>query len=199
MKFKTALTIVLSFTAIAIVVATAHADAQSYVPLEPIPGSNTAGDFGDYVTAIYRFALWSVGIAAMFMITIGGGMYLTSAGNTSAIGNAKNVITDAIIGLVLALAAWFLLNLINPDIINGDLSSFNAAAVPSDAVQEEEGGDAGTAPRRTRIPPASRRPRRISPRRFSVGPGSTTLLPVLRLRGKCPHSRISTRLSKENR
>ncbi|NTW75349.1 MAG: hypothetical protein HGB34_00365 [Candidatus Moranbacteria bacterium] len=134
MKFKSTLPVILSCAAIVIVFATTPVNAQqSYIPLEPIPGSNTSGNFGDYVTAIYRFALWSVGIAAMFMITIGGGMYLTSAGNTSALGNAKNVINDAIIGLVLALTAWFLLNLINPDIINGDLSSFNNASGSSSA------------------------------------------------------------------
>ena len=52
-------------------------------------------------------------------------MYLTSAGNTSAMGNAKGVITDAIIGLVLAISAWFLLNFINPDLLSGDLTSFD--------------------------------------------------------------------------
>ncbi len=96
-----------------------------YVLLEPIPGTSGAADMPSYVSGIYKFALWSVGIAAMFMITIGGVMYLTSAGNTSAMGNAKGVITDAIIGLVLAISAWFLLNFINPDLLSGDLTSFD--------------------------------------------------------------------------
>jgi hypothetical protein len=109
------------------------ADGFTYTPLEPIPGSEDAAKLPEYITAIYKFALWAVGIAAMFMITIGGAMYLTSAGNTSALGNAKGVITDAIIGLVLALVAWFLLNLINPDILSGDLSIFSVV-----------GGDAPT-------------------------------------------------------
>ncbi|HWQ60355.1 MAG TPA: pilin [Candidatus Fimivivens sp.] len=109
------------------------AHAQSYIPLEPIPGFETAADFPSYLSAIYRFALWAVGIAAMFMLTIGGGMYLTSAGNTSATGNAKGVIADAIIGLVLALTAWFLLNFINPQIINGDLSTFSTMSITSGA------------------------------------------------------------------
>ncbi|NTW30580.1 MAG: hypothetical protein HGA33_04830 [Candidatus Moranbacteria bacterium] len=121
------------------------ADGFTYTPLEPIPGSEDAAKLPEYITAIYKFALWAVGIAAMFMITIGGAMYLTSAGNTSALGNAKGVITDAIIGLVLALAAWFLLNLINPDILNGDLSIFSI--VGGDTLSTVGGGtgtDAGT-------------------------------------------------------
>lgn len=105
--------------------------AIDYIPLEPLPGAESASDLPSYISGIYKFALWAVGIAAMFMITIGGGMYLTSAGNTSAAGNAKNVITDAIIGLVLALVAWFLLNFINPDILSGDLSIFNTMGISS--------------------------------------------------------------------
>jgi len=99
--------------------------ALDYIPLEPIPGAGGSGDFPDYISGIYKFALWSVGIASMFMLTIGGAMYLTSAGNTSSISSAKNVIFDSLIGLVLALTAWFILNFINPDILTGDLSIFN--------------------------------------------------------------------------
>jgi len=109
------------------------AHALAYTPLEAIPGITNASDFPSYISGIYKFALWSVGIAAMFMLTIGGAMYLTSAGNTSATGNAKNVITDAIIGLILAISAWFLLNFINPAILNGDLSIFSTMAVPATA------------------------------------------------------------------
>ncbi|GEM_PF-1009135 len=101
----------------------------SYIPLEAIPGVSNASDLPSYITGLYKFGLWAVGIAAMFMITIGGAMYLTSAGNTSATGNAKNVITDAIIGLILAIGAWFLLNFINPSILNGDLSIFSTMTV----------------------------------------------------------------------
>ncbi|NTW46042.1 MAG: hypothetical protein HGB18_03270 [Candidatus Moranbacteria bacterium] len=119
------------------------ADGFTYEPLEPIPGAEDAAKLPDYITGIYKFALWAVGIAAMFMITIGGGMYLTSAGNTSAMGNAKGVITDAIIGLVLALFAWFLLNLINPSILSGDLSVFSTVGVASSGSQAAGGTTSG--------------------------------------------------------
>lgn len=121
--------------------------AIDYIPLEPIPGAENAADLPSYISGIYKFALWSVGIAAMFMLTVGGAMYLTSAGNTSAMGNAKNVITDAVIGLVLALTAWFLLNFINPDILNGDLSIFDTMAIsPSVNDAASEAGTPSTNP-----------------------------------------------------
>ncbi len=109
-----------------------------YVLLEPIPGTSSNADMPSYISGIYKFALWSVGIAAMFMITIGGVMYLTSAGNTSAMGNAKGVITDAIIGLVLAISAWFLLNFINPDLLSGDLTIFDTMGIQDTAADTTE-------------------------------------------------------------
>ncbi|MEI6650412.1 MAG: pilin [Candidatus Moraniibacteriota bacterium] len=99
----------------------------SYTPLEKIPGTDTnSGKMADYIQAIYKFALWSVGIAAMFMLAIGGMMYLTSAGNTSQTGSAKKVIEDAVVGLVLAFVAWLILYVINPDLVKVNLN-FSAA------------------------------------------------------------------------
>jgi hypothetical protein len=57
-----------------------------------------------------------VGICALFMITVGGYMYITSAGNNATMGKAKSIITDAIIGLVLALLAYLIFYTINPNL-----------------------------------------------------------------------------------
>lgn len=103
----------------------ASAQGFSYTPLENIPGAEGAATFPQYVSGIYKFALWAVGIAAMFMLTIGGFMYMTSAGNTAALGRAKEVIKDSIIGLVLALFAWLILNIINPDLVKVNLEKFS--------------------------------------------------------------------------
>lgn len=90
-----------------------------YTPLENIPGSDLAGptDFYVYVQAIYKFGIWAVGIVAMFMIIWGGYAYITSAGNNSQMETAKRIITDAIIGLIMALTAYLLLYIINPDLV----------------------------------------------------------------------------------
>jgi hypothetical protein len=60
--------------------------------------------------------MWVVGICALFMITIGGFSYMTSAGNTSKASVGKGIITDALIGLILALVAVLLFTVINPNI-----------------------------------------------------------------------------------
>ncbi len=97
----------------------------SYTPLEKIPGASTAKTLPQYIEGIYKFGIWTVGIAALFMLTIGGFVYMTSGGNTSTLSRAKGYITDALIGLVLALVAYLILNVINPDLVNLNLSKFS--------------------------------------------------------------------------
>ncbi len=96
-----------------------YADSLDYVPMEKIPGfeEETSGDFFVYISQVYKFGLWFIGVAALFMITFGGYVYLTSAGNNSSMEKAKGVITDAVIGLLLALSAWLILYVINPDLV----------------------------------------------------------------------------------
>lgn len=102
-----------------------QAATTEYVPLEPIPGTQESGqkDFPGYVQAIYRFAIWTVGIAALLMISIGGFMYFTAAGNNSRMETAKKVIGDALFGLVAVMVAWLILNVINPDLTTIKLDS----------------------------------------------------------------------------
>jgi len=90
----------------------------TYTPMEKIPGSTSISDFPSYVKAIYKFGIWTIGIAALLMIMIGGFMYMTSAGNNATMGKAKGYITDALIGLVMAMTAYLLLYTINPDLVN---------------------------------------------------------------------------------
>ena len=98
-----------------------------YVPMEPIPGTAggtaTISTFPAYVNAVYKFAIWSVGIAALLMISIGGFMYFTAAGNTSKMESGKKIIMDALYGLLATMFAWIILNTINPNLTNIDLNS----------------------------------------------------------------------------
>ena len=105
----------------------------TYIPMEKIPGfEGEPTDFPNFLLSITKFAIWTVGIAALLMITIGGFWYMTSAGNTSQAETAKKIITDALLGLIVALAAWLLLYVINPDLVNVNLK-FKAISPPSAA------------------------------------------------------------------
>lgn len=106
-----------------------------YTLLEKIPGfaSTDGSNLPKYIIAVYNVALAVVILSAVLMVSIGGFMYLTSAGNTSSMGTAKGIIFDALIGLVIALAAWLLLNVINPDLVNVTINglSVNPSALPT--------------------------------------------------------------------
>ncbi len=88
-----------------------------YTPMEEIPGFGKPTSYTEYVLAIYKFGLWTVGISAVLMISIGAFMYITSAGNTSQAGKAREVITDALLGVTLALLSYILLYTINPALL----------------------------------------------------------------------------------
>lgn len=102
-----------------------------YQLLEKIPG--TAGlsgnDLPGYISAIYKVALIVVTLSAVLMLSIGGFMYLTSAGNTSSISTAKGIIYDSLIGLVIALSAWLILYIINPDLVEITLKPLPSAEI----------------------------------------------------------------------
>ncbi len=113
-------------------------DALSqYQALETIPGVTTKGESTElpaYLTSLFNFAIAIVGIAALVMITIGGFWYLTSAGNASRVSTAKSMVTDAILGLLVALFAWLILNTINPQLVSRGLSGFSLDPVDRQVV-----------------------------------------------------------------
>ncbi|QQS61780.1 MAG: hypothetical protein IPN70_02585 [Candidatus Moraniibacteriota bacterium] len=95
-----------------------------YTPLEPIPGAtNDTSTLAGFLEGLYFFVMWSAGVMAMFMIGLGGFWYLTSAGNTSRVGEAKTIIVNALLGLLVLTFTWLILYIINPDLTKLDWSS----------------------------------------------------------------------------
>lgn len=119
--------------------------ALNYTLLEEIPGSGsggTSGNFALYLQKLYNFTFWAIGVAALFMLTVGGFMYVTSAGNTSRVETAKTIITDSLLGIIVALFAWLFLYVINPDLVEG-LQLANTVPTP---VASTPSGGTGTPP-----------------------------------------------------
>ena len=57
--------------------------------------------------------LWAfVAVLAMVFIIVGGFMYIFSAGNPELMARAKNVLTWAIVGFVITLCAWLIINMV---------------------------------------------------------------------------------------
>jgi hypothetical protein len=131
----------------------AHAEFK-YTLLESFPGFFTAGTTGPelpaMILAIYKFGIWTVGIAGLFMLTIGGFMYMASAGNNATVTSAKKIIADSLLGIIAALGAYLIMYVINPDLTNINIAFTQAqlgagtGAAPATTGTTGAGGSTGT-------------------------------------------------------
>ncbi|MDO8424795.1 MAG: hypothetical protein Q7S70_02545 [bacterium] len=78
---------------------------------------NTTQNLNDVVAWFYYFIVTISGFAAFVMLVYGGFKYLSSAGNPSAIGDSKDIIQKALLGLLLILISYLVLQVINPDLV----------------------------------------------------------------------------------
>lgn len=68
------------------------------------------------VAWFYYFIVSIAGLAAFFMLVWGGFEWMTSAGNPARISSAKDRISSALLGLLLILASFLILQVINPEL-----------------------------------------------------------------------------------
>ncbi len=73
---------------------------------------------GEYIRALYVFASSVVIIVAIIAVMAGGIQWITSAGNPQKIGQAKDTILKAALGLFIAIFAVFLLETVSPGTVN---------------------------------------------------------------------------------
>jgi hypothetical protein len=111
--------------------------------------ASTSGDLAQKVREIYNNVVQYVAgpIAVLFLI-FGGYLYITSTGNPEQIGQAKNLISTAIIALIVLLLAGMILNSIgqtpvtNPENPNtGGNSQEQQDAGDGEATEDENGSD----------------------------------------------------------
>lgn len=109
---------------------TIYADAPlDYYPLAPLPGIGQNGapvnNLSQYIEAIFKLLIGISAGLAVIMITVGGIEYLS----TDAIGGkseGRERIQHALLGLLLAISAWLILNTVNPSTL---FFNFNPAPV----------------------------------------------------------------------
>ena len=77
-----------------------------------IEKDGTPKDENTIVQNIITFLIWLVGILAVIMIIIGGIMYTTSAGDPGKAKKAKDTIMYGIIGLVIAVFVFAIVNFV---------------------------------------------------------------------------------------
>ena len=74
--------------------------------------SRTIDGSDGLVKTVINIMLWVIGIISVIMIIIGGIRYATSNGDSNAVTGAKNTIMYAVIGLVIAIFAYAIVNFV---------------------------------------------------------------------------------------
>lgn len=98
---------------------------NGFVPLAPTPSSGPlsqlystpSGDLSVFINAVFRFAIAVGAIAAVLRLAFAGYLYMGQADMWSHKGEAKKIIGDVTLGVLLLLGIWLILNQINPDIL----------------------------------------------------------------------------------
>ncbi len=71
-----------------------------------------------YIATLYNFGIGIGLLVAMAVIVFAGLRWSTSAGNVAATADARDMIINAVIGVVMLLGATMILNIISPDLAN---------------------------------------------------------------------------------
>ncbi len=71
---------------------------------------------GEYIAALFKYAIGAVGILAAVVLMVGGIIWLTSGGNQTRVGEAKSWIGASLTGLIIALSSYLILYQINPEL-----------------------------------------------------------------------------------
>lgn len=80
--------------------------------VESITPSGTNTDLTSLLQLIINSLIGIVGVAAVIMLIIGGFRYVFSQGNEKAVNSAKDTILYAIIGIVVAILAFAIVNFV---------------------------------------------------------------------------------------
>jgi hypothetical protein len=76
------------------------------------PNGNAQCTLGDRIAQVINVLLFLIGAVSVIMIIIGGIRYVLSNGDSTQITGAKNTILYAVIGLVVALLAYAIVNFV---------------------------------------------------------------------------------------
>ena len=99
------------------------ADPLVYELSAPIPGGNdTANGFTQYISFLFPFLLSIAAISALIMFIIGGIQYTLGGASPEQMKSARERISNAIWGLLLAVFSVLILQTINPELIKLSLT-----------------------------------------------------------------------------
>ena len=74
-------------------------------------GKSIDGDKG-LIKTVVNVLLWVVGVLSVIMIIFSGFRYITSAGDTSKTKSAQSTLIYSVVGLIVAIMAWAIVNMV---------------------------------------------------------------------------------------
>jgi hypothetical protein len=108
-----------------------------YAPLAPLPFPGLDGgstpNLATYLQGIFRMLLIVAVVLSVVMIVIAGFQYVASSANPQGKGEARKRLSGALIGLVLALGSWLLLDTVNPNFASNLSISIPMVSLDPDA------------------------------------------------------------------
>jgi hypothetical protein len=94
------------------------AELQLQIPIGEKQTLEISGStIGEYIQAVVMFASAAIISLAIVMVIVGGIQWVISGGSPDKIGNAKNTIVKAFLGMFIAIFAVFVLQTINPALV----------------------------------------------------------------------------------
>ena len=110
-----------------------QAKVDTIVDFPDLPGApDPTSGLPQFIKYVFVFSLGIVGLAGMVGIIYGAFGYVTSAGNPQKAADGKNQILSALLGLLLILGSWVLLNIINPDLLKLGITSEPISVTPEE-------------------------------------------------------------------
>ena len=81
-------------------------------PIDQVKGEGDSGDLVGSITTILNSVVAVLGIICVIVIIIGGVKYMTSSGDAGKVKSAKDTILYGIIGLVICVLAFAIVNFV---------------------------------------------------------------------------------------
>ncbi len=128
------------FAFVCIVLFPTVAFAATYDLLAPIGAMTTGLTLADYLRGMFQFLIGMAGILAVVMI-VWCGIKLMGSPSPAVKSEAKQCVINAILGILLAVGSWIILNTINSQLVLSDINLGNTATAP---VTPAAGTPAGT-------------------------------------------------------
>ena|SRR3989344_1390666 len=102
----------------------AHAQTSDFVPLAQTEGSKlgqlystTDGNLSNFINGLFKFGIAIGAIIAVLRLAYAGFLYMGSADMWSSKSEAKKILADVTLGLLILLSIYLILYQINPDIV----------------------------------------------------------------------------------